>query len=283
MSGPFCYRIYTFASGRCDTRENIPEQQLFDPGVRMTSPLPDDTGRIVVHPPALLPSPEAEGGTLVDVSSSDTPLTLNSRLALCAENMPAAAAARGRVARRSVLPTRAVSSGPTSKIWSCGPRAWACSSASNPLSDGVGKSRLYYEFIHSHRTRDWLVLESGSVSHGKATAYLPLIDLLKNYFQIENADDARRIERAVAMQRRIAPASFAVRAGDGRVQLLVRADGAATRIVAVSSAPPGRVRVSAPKPCNNPFWMTMETPNVISSASSGFCPDIRCSRNRCSA
>ena len=62
---------------------------------------------------------------------------------------------------------------------------------------GVGKSRLYYEFIHSHRTRDWLVLESGSVSHGKATAYLPLIDLLKNYFQIEHADDARRIREKV--------------------------------------------------------------------------------------
>ena len=62
---------------------------------------------------------------------------------------------------------------------------------------GVGKSRLYHEFIHSHRTRDWLVLESGSVSHGKATAYLPLIDLLKNYFQIENADDARRIREKV--------------------------------------------------------------------------------------
>ena len=62
---------------------------------------------------------------------------------------------------------------------------------------GVGKSRLYYEFIHSHRTRDCLVLESGSVSHGKATAYLPLIDLLKNYFQIENADDARRIRERV--------------------------------------------------------------------------------------
>ena len=62
---------------------------------------------------------------------------------------------------------------------------------------GVGKSRLYYEFIHSHRTRDWLVLESGSVSHGKATAYLPLIDLLKSYFQIENADDARRIREKV--------------------------------------------------------------------------------------
>src|SRR5215475_13629704 len=44
---------------------------------------------------------------------------------------------------------------------------------------GVGKSRLAYEFIHSHRTRGWLVLESASVSYGKATAYFPVIDLLK--------------------------------------------------------------------------------------------------------
>src|SRR5262245_61013144 len=53
---------------------------------------------------------------------------------------------------------------------------------------GVGKSRLFYEFIRSHRTRDWLVLESGSVSYGKATAYLPVIDLLKSYFRIEPRD-----------------------------------------------------------------------------------------------
>jgi class 3 adenylate cyclase len=32
---------------------------------------------------------------------------------------------------------------------------------------GVGKSRLVYEFIHSHRTQGWLVLESASVSYGK--------------------------------------------------------------------------------------------------------------------
>src|SRR4029453_14007954 len=38
---------------------------------------------------------------------------------------------------------------------------------------GVGKSRLIYEFIHSHRTQDWLILEAGSVSYGKATSYLP--------------------------------------------------------------------------------------------------------------
>src|SRR5262249_29305201 len=43
---------------------------------------------------------------------------------------------------------------------------------------GVGKSRLVWEFSHSHRTQGWLVLESGSVSYGKATSYLPVIDLL---------------------------------------------------------------------------------------------------------
>lgn len=35
---------------------------------------------------------------------------------------------------------------------------------------GVGKSRLIWEFIHSHRVHGWLVLESASVSYGKASA-----------------------------------------------------------------------------------------------------------------
>jgi hypothetical protein len=34
---------------------------------------------------------------------------------------------------------------------------------------GMGKSRLYWEFTHSHRTEGWLILESASVSYGKAT------------------------------------------------------------------------------------------------------------------
>ena len=58
---------------------------------------------------------------------------------------------------------------------------------------GVGKSRLYYEFIHSHHLQDWLVLESGSVSYGKATPYLPLADLLRSYFKIDTRDDIRGI------------------------------------------------------------------------------------------
>ena len=32
---------------------------------------------------------------------------------------------------------------------------------------------------------------SGSVSYGKATPYLPVIDLLKAYFKIEDRDDRR--------------------------------------------------------------------------------------------
>jgi class 3 adenylate cyclase/tetratricopeptide (TPR) repeat protein len=62
---------------------------------------------------------------------------------------------------------------------------------------GVGKSRLFWEFIHSHQTHEWLVLESSSVSYGKATAYLPVIDLCKSYFGIEARDDARRIREKV--------------------------------------------------------------------------------------
>jgi predicted ATPase len=62
---------------------------------------------------------------------------------------------------------------------------------------GVGKSRLYWEFIRSPRTKDWMVIESGSVSYGKATAYKPVIDLLKAYFAIEDTDDHRRIREKV--------------------------------------------------------------------------------------
>jgi class 3 adenylate cyclase/tetratricopeptide (TPR) repeat protein len=62
---------------------------------------------------------------------------------------------------------------------------------------GLGKSRLFFEFIHSHRTQGWLILESGSVSYGKATPYLPVIDLLKAYFKIQDRDEQREIREKV--------------------------------------------------------------------------------------
>src|SRR5438128_8833583 len=58
---------------------------------------------------------------------------------------------------------------------------------------GVGKSRLVYEFLHSHHTQGWLILESSSVSYGKATAYLPCCYLLKAYCRIEDRNDLRTV------------------------------------------------------------------------------------------
>ena len=76
---------------------------------------------------------------------------------------------------------------------------------------GVGKSRLYWEFTHSHRTQGWLIVESGSVSYGKASAYLPVIDLLRAYFQIDTHDNPRKIlekvtGKLVSLDRALEPA-----------------------------------------------------------------------------
>jgi tetratricopeptide (TPR) repeat protein len=62
---------------------------------------------------------------------------------------------------------------------------------------GVGKSRLFWEFAHSHRIHGCLVLEAASLSYGTATAYFPVIDLLKGYFQIEPRDEIRKIREKV--------------------------------------------------------------------------------------
>ena len=55
---------------------------------------------------------------------------------------------------------------------------------------GAGKSRLYFEFKAKSQS-GWMVLEAFSVSHGKASAYLPVLDLLHTYFKITADDDAR--------------------------------------------------------------------------------------------
>jgi class 3 adenylate cyclase/tetratricopeptide (TPR) repeat protein len=65
---------------------------------------------------------------------------------------------------------------------------------------GVGKSRLVYEFVHSHHMQGWLALESAPVSYGKATPYFPVIDLLKRYGHIEDHDDTRTIRAKITGQ-----------------------------------------------------------------------------------
>src|SRR6476620_3770759 len=53
---------------------------------------------------------------------------------------------------------------------------------------GVGKSRLVFEF-KVETGGDWTVLEAFSVSHGKGSSYLPVIELLHSYFGITKGDD----------------------------------------------------------------------------------------------
>jgi len=62
---------------------------------------------------------------------------------------------------------------------------------------GVGKSRLFFEF-KAVAEAGCLVLEAYSVSYGKASAYLPVIELLRDYFRINAEDDERRRREKVA-------------------------------------------------------------------------------------
>jgi class 3 adenylate cyclase len=75
---------------------------------------------------------------------------------------------------------------------------------------GVGKSRLFYEFKAieggaeraSMAGRDacpttCMVLEAYSVSHGKASSYVPVIELLHGYFRIVADDDPRQRRQKV--------------------------------------------------------------------------------------
>src|SRR5262249_9757621 len=65
---------------------------------------------------------------------------------------------------------------------------------------GVGKARLVYACIASHHPQGWRVLESASVSYGKATPYCPVTDLLKRYAHIEAHDDSRTVRAKVTGQ-----------------------------------------------------------------------------------
>ena len=62
---------------------------------------------------------------------------------------------------------------------------------------GTGKSRLFFEFKATNQS-GWMVLETFSVSHGKASAYLPVLDLLHVYFKIAGGDDERTRREKVA-------------------------------------------------------------------------------------
>jgi len=63
---------------------------------------------------------------------------------------------------------------------------------------GIGKSRIFLEFTRSLAAQGWLILEGASVSYGKATSYLPLVDLLRRFFEIQSRDTEQQIRERIA-------------------------------------------------------------------------------------
>src|SRR5216683_7991580 len=71
---------------------------------------------------------------------------------------------------------------------------------------GAGKSRVMYEF-KATIPEGCKVLEAYSVSHGKASAWLPVLELLKSYFEIaDEDDDSHRSKKVEAKERALDPA-----------------------------------------------------------------------------
>src|SRR5262249_14801603 len=58
---------------------------------------------------------------------------------------------------------------------------------------GVGKSRLFHELAQSPAAGGCRMLHASGVSYGRAISYLPVVDLLKALFRIDDRDDARSI------------------------------------------------------------------------------------------
>ena len=58
---------------------------------------------------------------------------------------------------------------------------------------GVGKSRLFHEFTRAERMPGWRIVKTGAFSYDKATAYRPVIDLLRAYFEVYDRGDRQEV------------------------------------------------------------------------------------------
>ncbi len=63
---------------------------------------------------------------------------------------------------------------------------------------GVGKSRLLWEFTHSLDGSPKLILETASVALGYPAPYLPVIELLRSYFEVESGEEPDGVRERIA-------------------------------------------------------------------------------------
>ena len=69
---------------------------------------------------------------------------------------------------------------------------------------GLGKTRLLYEFLRSAKIQAWRILEGRALSYERAASYLPIIEMLRTYFELDARDPASRVaERVTATVRNL--------------------------------------------------------------------------------
>ncbi|HEU4437797.1 MAG TPA: sigma 54-interacting transcriptional regulator, partial [Methylomirabilota bacterium] len=63
---------------------------------------------------------------------------------------------------------------------------------------GVGKSRLLWEFTHSELGRPWLLLDAAAGLAGTPRPYLPIVEMLRRYFQLEGGEPPAQVRERVS-------------------------------------------------------------------------------------
>ena len=66
------------------------------------------------------------------------------------------------------------------------------------VKPGVGKSRLVCQFRESLRAEEYTLIEGGCVHFGDAIPYLPILDMLKDYFDIKEDEAEATIKQKIS-------------------------------------------------------------------------------------
>ena len=74
---------------------------------------------------------------------------------------------------------------------------------------GIGKSRLYHEFVQRCRSEGTEVFEAQGQAHGKSIPFMPILQMLRAFFGIEDSDSEQTAREKIAGRALLLDASFA--------------------------------------------------------------------------
>jgi class 3 adenylate cyclase/tetratricopeptide (TPR) repeat protein len=74
---------------------------------------------------------------------------------------------------------------------------------------GIGKSRLYHEFVERCRSEGTEVFQAQGQAHGKSIPFMPILQMLRAFFGIEDSDAEQQAREKIAGRALLLDASFA--------------------------------------------------------------------------